>query len=323
MAVNAGAVRQRSAERLALDGQALTTRTGLRLAEQLPVESWQHVGRQISLIHNSSAWWLGDWLIYGQDAYPGRYRTALADSFLDYQTLRNYAWVARRFAPGRRRPGLSFQHHAEVAALDDVQQDQWLELAQANGWSKARLRRELRSRPRPVPAVSPVQLKIEIAEDRQRRWEKAAAQASADLRDWVIAVLDAAATAAIGSMDAGIDQEGASLLPARVRVRGLGVSRTSLQAPPAGIRGPPRGRTDDHPDRADRQPDYSWSARVPERCPEVRCPGSGRWRLGRHCGIAGQRVAHQFAAAQRLRPSWRADHHHAHPDPRRRPRRGR
>lgn len=198
MALDTGAVRQGTGERLALDHQALTTRTSLRLSEQLSLDSWQHVGRQISLIHNSSAWWLGDWLIYGENKYPDRYRRALADSFLDYQTLRNYAWVARRFAPRRRRPELSFQHHAEVAALAEAEADQWLDLAHRNGWSKARLRRELRSGPPPVPAGHPVHLKIEVDEDRQLRWEKAAAEASTDLTEWIIAVLDAAASTTAG-----------------------------------------------------------------------------------------------------------------------------
>ena len=41
---------------------------------------------------------------------------------LDYQTLRNYAWVARRFAMSRRRDTLSFGHHAEVPALPEPEQ---------------------------------------------------------------------------------------------------------------------------------------------------------------------------------------------------------
>jgi len=179
--------------RLSIDHEALTTRTSLRLSEQLSIDSWGRVGRQISLIHNSSTWWLGDWLIYGESKYPDRYRRALADSFLDYQTLRNYAWVARRFTANRRRSNLSFQHHAEVASLEAAEQDRWLDIAESNGWSKSRLRRELRP---PVCAIArnhPVQLKIEIEGDQRLRWEKAAAEAKSDLMEWIAAMLDAAA----------------------------------------------------------------------------------------------------------------------------------
>ena len=49
---------------------------------------------------------------------------------LDYQTLRNYAWVARRFPAGRRRAGVSFAHHAEVARLPEPEQDYWLRRAE-------------------------------------------------------------------------------------------------------------------------------------------------------------------------------------------------
>jgi hypothetical protein len=40
---------------------------------------------------------------------------------LDYQTLRNYAAVARRFELSRRRDNLSFHHHAELCALSESQ----------------------------------------------------------------------------------------------------------------------------------------------------------------------------------------------------------
>jgi len=197
----ARAIRPNSNDRLAIGHQALTTRTSLRLSEQLTIGSWQHVGRQISLIHNSSAWWLGDWLIYGESRYPDRYRKALAGTCLEYKTLRNYAWVARSFAAHRRRPDLSFQHHAEVAALQKSEQDRWLDLAQRNGWSKARLRRELRPARQAIGESQPLQLKIEVREDQRLRWRKAAADAESDLENWIISILDAAASTLINDAD--------------------------------------------------------------------------------------------------------------------------
>jgi hypothetical protein len=187
-------LKQNPNERLAIDHQALTTCTSLRLNGQMSIDSWRRVGRQISLVHNSSTWWMGDWLIYGESKYPDRYRRALADSFLDYQTLRNYAWVTRRFAANRRRPDLSFQHHAEVASLDEAEQDRWLDMAARNNWSKSRLRRELRSPLRAIKESHPVQLMLEIREDQRLRWEKAASEAKSDLKEWISAMLDAAAS---------------------------------------------------------------------------------------------------------------------------------
>jgi hypothetical protein len=120
-------------------------RIGLQLSRQLPFDSWLRIGRQLSAVVNTSSWCLGDWLVYGEAAYSGRYRDAVERTSLDYQTLRNYAWVARRFPLSRRRDNLSFGHHAEVAALPEPEQDFWLRKAQELGWSRNMLRRELRA----------------------------------------------------------------------------------------------------------------------------------------------------------------------------------
>jgi hypothetical protein len=108
--------------RIGLAGQVAAGRTELRLPADLTVSAWARIGSQITLLSNSSAWWLGDWLVYGRDNFPGRYKQAMTETSLDYQTLRNYAWVAGRFGAPRRRDGLSFQHHA-VAALPAAEQD--------------------------------------------------------------------------------------------------------------------------------------------------------------------------------------------------------
>jgi hypothetical protein len=93
-------------------------------------------GRPGRCVASSSAWCLGDWLNYGQSAYPGRYQDAIEGTSLDYQTLRNYAWVARRFSLSRRRDRISFGQHAEVAALPEPEQDFWLRKAEELCWSR-------------------------------------------------------------------------------------------------------------------------------------------------------------------------------------------
>src|SRR4051794_781073 len=74
-----------------------TTSTGLLIRSDVSFESWIGMGRALSDVANGSAWCLGDWLLYGQSAYANRYRAAIDATSLDYQTLRNYAWVAGRF----------------------------------------------------------------------------------------------------------------------------------------------------------------------------------------------------------------------------------
>jgi hypothetical protein len=103
--------------------QPMLARNGLRLPQRLPFERWLDAGTQLSALCISAAWCLGDWLVFGEQAYAGRYRQAIERTSLDYQTLRNYAWVAKRFSLSRRRDKLSFGHHSEVAALPEPEQD--------------------------------------------------------------------------------------------------------------------------------------------------------------------------------------------------------
>jgi hypothetical protein len=60
------------------------------------------------------------------------------------QSLMNMAYVASRFEVSRRRPGLSFSHHAELAGLAPEDQELWLDRAEAGGLSVRKLRSELR-----------------------------------------------------------------------------------------------------------------------------------------------------------------------------------
>jgi hypothetical protein len=128
-------------------GHAVLPRKGLDLSSNmmLSFEKWLYIGEVLASVRTSSAWCLGDWLVYGEMAYSGRYRDAIKQTSLDYQTLRNYAWVARRFPISRRRDTLSFGHHAEVASLPEPEQDFWLRKAETYGWSTNRLRREVRA----------------------------------------------------------------------------------------------------------------------------------------------------------------------------------
>jgi hypothetical protein len=125
--------------------QIIIPSRGLVMPRQLPFEAWLAIGVKLSTLSSSFAWCLGDWLVYGEISYRGRYREALERTSLDYQTLRNCAWVARKFPLSRRRDNLSFGHHAEVAALTEPEQAYWLRKAEERSWSRNRLRGEVRS----------------------------------------------------------------------------------------------------------------------------------------------------------------------------------
>ncbi|NEB79977.1 regulator [Streptomyces sp. SID14478] len=129
-----------------MGSQATVQKSGMTFPENLPERSWEQIGSNLRELMNSSAWWLADWLIYGESTYGWRrYKEAIERTGLDYQTLRNYAWVARRFEHHRRRDGLSFAHHAEVTRLAPPEQDYWLRKAEQQKWSRNELRRAVRA----------------------------------------------------------------------------------------------------------------------------------------------------------------------------------
>lgn len=175
-------------------GHAVTNRTSLMIPRGTTISTWRQLGQQLGVVVDSSAWWLGDWLIFGQTAFPDRYRRAIEQTNLEYQTLRNYAWVARQFEVPRRRKCLSFQHHAEVASLDVPRQEKLLSQAERWSWSRNELRRQLRTmRSQPTIEPSTVQIRIQLAHAQQERWEEAARRSEQELLDWMVGVLERAA----------------------------------------------------------------------------------------------------------------------------------
>lgn len=189
-------------------------RTGLDLPRNMPFEKWLRIGQQLSVLATSSAWCLGDWLVYGEVAYSGRYRDAIERTSLDYQTLRNYAWVARCFSPSRRRDKLSFSHHLEVAALPEPEQEFWLRKAEEYRWSRNRLRCEVRSSlsersasqeanadsaPSGVgdEVLRELRIRLKLTPEQLQICEKAATREGLSVEAWAAAILEQAAHRAV------------------------------------------------------------------------------------------------------------------------------
>lgn len=170
----------------------LSSKVGLHFHGQLTFEQWARIGHRVGRHANASLWWLGDWLVYGERMYEQRYRRAIALTGLDYQTLRNYATVARRFPLSRRRDKLSFQHHAEVCALSEEDRERWLDRAQRERWSRNELRRQLRP-DRPPRGRTAGLLRLEVDPERASRWLRAATLCESELNPWIVATLDGAA----------------------------------------------------------------------------------------------------------------------------------
>ncbi|MEY9996249.1 hypothetical protein ABIE67_008281 [Streptomyces sp. V4I8] len=180
--------------------QVLTTKVGLQIPGGLTFDDWERAGRQLSGILNSSSWWLGDWLVYGKDHYGDRYQRGIRAAGLQYQTLRNYAWVSRRFEMHRRRPALSFQHHAELASLPTEDQERWLDRAEQMKWTTKQLRGAIRMTCESGSAAGePAEptRRLAVPGNRMRWWHKAAEQSGIEFEQWVLATLDNAAERAL------------------------------------------------------------------------------------------------------------------------------
>ncbi|MBQ1023757.1 LmbU family transcriptional regulator [Micromonospora sp. C95] len=200
--------------------QTTVRKSGMVFPQGLSERSWEQIGSSLRELANSSAWWLADWLIFGETTYGWRrYREAIERTGLDYQTLRNYAWVARRFEHGRRRDTLSFAHHAELARLAPAEQDYWLRKAEQQKWSRNELRKAVRASlaERGANAAPPVtdgdqsqgvaqlaaavdaeqrqasttKITIELSANQLDCYSKLAAARGLSVDEWVTRVLDA------------------------------------------------------------------------------------------------------------------------------------
>lgn len=78
-------------------------------------EQWAERGRMLLIQRNRNMWQIGDWLNEGERKWGEMYAQAHDDLLISYQTLANYAWVARAYERGTNQRGwidiLSFSHH--------------------------------------------------------------------------------------------------------------------------------------------------------------------------------------------------------------------
>jgi hypothetical protein len=112
---------------------------------ELTLTAWADFGKRLGTLGRGVGWWIGDWLLYGNERYGEKYSRASRITGYDAQTLMNMVYVASRFAPDRRREQLSWSHHAELAAFELGDQERWLELAIRERISVRSLRLEVRT----------------------------------------------------------------------------------------------------------------------------------------------------------------------------------
>ena len=115
----------------------------LTLEAGLPEDEWQSIGEKVFNVHKASMFWIGDWLNYGRETYGPVAAYALAGqvSGLSRPSLYRACWVAKKFAPERRRLSLSFNHHYIIAAQPDAVADKILSEAEELGLSCSQVKK--------------------------------------------------------------------------------------------------------------------------------------------------------------------------------------
>lgn len=127
-------------------GPFTLTATGLIAKGKPTFAEWEGVGEFIKRTHRASGFWLADWLRYGENRqdWADRLSQAVDMTGLSEKTLKNVRSVGK-IEPSRRREGVEFGLHAEVAGLTPVEQTKWLEESEAQGWDRRELRLNIRA----------------------------------------------------------------------------------------------------------------------------------------------------------------------------------
>lgn len=146
-----------------LEDSGHATDVGLELTDpEMKFDRWESLGRVLGEVHRRSAWYIGDWInfgeaVYGEDAAQAvegavsdRYDVAERVTGLAPSTLMNYASTCTRIARARRRKELPFTVHEVVARLEPDEQVEWLQKAIDEGWTREELRDAIRGDVAPV-----------------------------------------------------------------------------------------------------------------------------------------------------------------------------
>lgn len=133
----------------------IVSATGIALKDETPEKEWHRITEEVCRIfeftgkkHAQAAMMLGDLLKFGEEKYSESYANVI-DATRDYmrvqiKTLTNWAWIAGKIAPSRRRENLTLGHHEAVARLAIEDQDKFLTLAETEGFNVKELRRAIR-----------------------------------------------------------------------------------------------------------------------------------------------------------------------------------
>ena len=157
----------------------IITLTSFALAEEISYEAFESIGAMLGVFDRATKWWIGDWLMYGEDRFPDRYPQAALLTGLSEQTLMQRVTTARAIPANRRRHLVNYSVHVEVRKLPPRQQTKWLRYAEEHASTVADIRAQLKAtrtdeRPTELPmSAVATELLVDAVRDLVRNAEKA------------------------------------------------------------------------------------------------------------------------------------------------------
>lgn len=119
------------------------TPTGLQVTEDLSYERFEEIAAACGQAGDAARWYLGDLFVWAETRYGEEAAQAYQAARVTERTLRRYIQTAAQIPAGRRRPNLSFSHHAEVAGQPPEIRDSLLERAEKHEWTVGELRERI------------------------------------------------------------------------------------------------------------------------------------------------------------------------------------
>jgi hypothetical protein len=132
-------------ELVATHGPFTLTKTGAVATGEPTYDEWQAAFEWAQNVEKASPFWIGDLLVYG-DKF-GEMASQVLDA-TDYaeQTCKNAKHTCKVIPPERRRPGVPFSHHQEIAAVKAPdEQDAWLEKCEVENLTRDQLRVQIKT----------------------------------------------------------------------------------------------------------------------------------------------------------------------------------
>ncbi len=129
----------------ALGEAGLLTATSLDLPTEIDYDLYESFGTALGAFDRACRWWVGDWLLLGENRFADRYAQAALHTGLSEQTLLNRVTVARAIAPSRRNHLVSYSCHVVVAPLTAREQKKWLTYAEKHGSTVAELKAAMKA----------------------------------------------------------------------------------------------------------------------------------------------------------------------------------